>query len=443
MKSIRLLIVAALLVSLTNPASAQLGRVLDRAGSSANSRANNKVDKTVNTGLNKAEGEVDKVGRKKTPKTPQSGQSSQPGSPVAVPEPMAEPDAADAPAGRSERLTSLPVASRKLAAMPKPATLRTYANYDFVPGSKPLFDDDFYTDQSGMLGANWSLLSGQAVLSKVGEVLVMNIIGGNVGAVTPKLKDKNYLPDEFTLECDYLQTAGASPLEIWFSDSKDRDVMSFRISRDGVSLRYPVNNETRTLPVEVTPDLQGDAFTNRWHHIAFVRNGKTLKLYIDQYRVAGVPDNSAQPTKVFFGGIGSSQYPVVFKNVRLAEGSGIADIGPALTKGKYIAYGLRFDRNRAALRPESMGELTAIRTALSDDLATRYEIGGHTDADTPDDVTLTMKRAEAVRQQLIGMGIDGTRLVAKGYGKAKSVGDKKTLAGKAQNRRIEFVKMKK
>jgi OmpA-OmpF porin, OOP family len=41
----------------------------------------------------------------------------------------------------------------------------------------------------------------------------------------------------------------------------------------------------------------------------------------------------------------------------------------------------------------------------------------------------------------VSLGIDGGRLTTKGYGETKPIGDNNTFEGKANNRRVEFVKM--
>jgi outer membrane protein OmpA-like peptidoglycan-associated protein len=51
-------------------------------------------------------------------------------------------------------------------------------------------------------------------------------------------------------------------------------------------------------------------------------------------------------------------------------------------------------------------------------------------------------RAEAVRQYLINQGIDPQRLRAVGFGPNNPIGDNRTAAGRAMNRRIEVVRIK-
>jgi OOP family OmpA-OmpF porin len=53
---------------------------------------------------------------------------------------------------------------------------------------------------------------------------------------------------------------------------------------------------------------------------------------------------------------------------------------------------------------------------------------------------LSDQRANEVRKQLISMGVDSARPTAKGYGEGNPISDNTTAEGKANNRRVEFVK---
>jgi OmpA-OmpF porin, OOP family len=73
----------------------------------------------------------------------------------------------------------------------------------------------------------------------------------------------------------------------------------------------------------------------------------------------------------------------------------------------------------------------------------RLEIGGHTDADgdPAKNLTLSTARAEAVKKLLVDQGIDAARLTTKGYGATKPIDSNTTPEDKANNRRVEFVKL--
>ena len=53
---------------------------------------------------------------------------------------------------------------------------------------------------------------------------------------------------------------------------------------------------------------------------------------------------------------------------------------------------------------------------------------------------LSERRAEAVKAWLVKQGIDGTRLSSKGLGQSKPIDTNDTSEGRANNRRVEFVR---
>lgn len=72
---------------------------------------------------------------------------------------------------------------------------------------------------------------------------------------------------------------------------------------------------------------------------------------------------------------------------------------------------------------------------------TKIEIGGHTDntGDPNFNTTLSQDRADAVKDQLVKLGVSADMLTTKGYGSTKAIADNSTPEGKLKNRRIEFV----
>jgi outer membrane protein OmpA-like peptidoglycan-associated protein len=71
-----------------------------------------------------------------------------------------------------------------------------------------------------------------------------------------------------------------------------------------------------------------------------------------------------------------------------------------------------------------------------------FSVEGHTDSDGDDALnqTLSEKRALAVMDRLVSMGISVNRLKSAGWGESKPIGENSTAEGKANNRRVEFVK---
>jgi outer membrane protein OmpA-like peptidoglycan-associated protein len=104
-------------------------------------------------------------------------------------------------------------------------------------------------------------------------------------------------------------------------------------------------------------------------------------------------------------------------------------------KGIYFATGsAKVQRRSRKLLDEAVVALSAYPTL-------RLRIEGHTDSrgDAEKNRALSQARAESVRDHLVSKGIEAGRIEAVGLGDARPVADNKTAAGRAANRRIEFI----
>jgi len=93
---------------------------------------------------------------------------------------------------------------------------------------------------------------------------------------------------------------------------------------------------------------------------------------------------------------------------------------------------------------ESYGILKEIAGLLEESPSTRVKIIGHTDTDGNEmsNLLLSQQRAAAVKAALVNaLGIKPERLETDGKGQTKPIADNKTKEGKAQNRRVEFIKL--
>jgi len=104
-----------------------------------------------------------------------------------------------------------------------------------------------------------------------------------------------------------------------------------------------------------------------------------------------------------------------------------------------------FDLGKAVLREESFPELDRIATTLNENPNMTIEVGGHTDNTGSRDLNarFSQDRADAVREYLIGKGIEPDRIGSKGYGEARPVATNDTDEGRQTNRRVEFTITKK
>jgi len=107
------------------------------------------------------------------------------------------------------------------------------------------------------------------------------------------------------------------------------------------------------------------------------------------------------------------------------------------------AVSIEFDTGKATFTPKAVAALNAI---LDDAAVTalNVQINGHTDnvGDPTANLALSKARAEAVKQFLMTnapANFPAERVTARGFGDTQPVGDNKTAAGKAQNRRVEIL----
>ena len=423
-------------------ANAQIVNPADAAKNGATNRTNNEIYNGVDKGLNAVEQGIGGLFKKKPKEEPKDkNQNSQTQNSQNQNQQNKNPQTQNEQSKNNSSQTAANSSQKDSTKQ----SLKAYANYDFVAGQKIIFDDNFKDDQDGEFASHWDLINGQAVLNKFNGDLVMKITDGNYGSVVPLMKEKNYLPKDFTLEFDHYQLEGANRISFWFKDADNQEVMTGYVSNGGATMAFMTDAEQRSLEGTFPEELLNENYYNRWHHVAMVVKGKNIKIYVDQFRVLNVPNNTAVPTKVFFGGIGNSETPVIFKNVKIAEGGGMNVVGKAFTDGKYISHGIRFDVNKATIKPESMGEINGIVQILKDNPTLKFEIGGHTDADGDDasNLKLSQNRADAVKNQLVSLGIDAARLTSKGYGETKLLnrcknGVKCSEEEHLKNRRTEF-----
>ena len=102
---------------------------------------------------------------------------------------------------------------------------------------------------------------------------------------------------------------------------------------------------------------------------------------------------------------------------------------------------LYFAWDQAILEEDSYPVLDEVVQALNDNKGFRVQVEGHASSDGADDHnrTLSEQRADAVLNYLVTHGIDKVRLVSKGFGSSVPLDTNTTIAGRENNRRVEFV----
>ena len=245
----------------------------------------------------------------------------------------------------------------------------------------------------------------------------------------------DYLPEKFTIEFDAYFSEFCTPYRVYFWDK--------------VNQKPP-----KTIPhVVVKPDyvsVEGFSGTHLdkraypfWGHIALSFNTRALKVYFGEKRAMNIPNLRADPMGLT---IVSSQChagkQAMIKNIRIARGS--KDLyDRIMTDGKFVTSGILFDVNKATLKPESMGVINRVVKMMTEHPDLRLSVEGHTDSDGDKarNQELSEERAASVKEALVDRGIESSRLKTKGFGESKPVDSNSTPEGKANNRRVEFVKI--
>ena len=114
---------------------------------------------------------------------------------------------------------------------------------------------------------------------------------------------------------------------------------------------------------------------------------------------------------------------------------------PIEVNANIILKNVFFDTKQTQLKPESITELDNLVLLLTENPSLKIQIGGHTDnvGKPEDNQKLSLGRAVAVVNYLLGKGIKNERLTFKGFGETKPIADNKTEQGKALNRRTEVI----
>jgi OOP family OmpA-OmpF porin len=100
---------------------------------------------------------------------------------------------------------------------------------------------------------------------------------------------------------------------------------------------------------------------------------------------------------------------------------------------------INFETSSAAIRDYSISKIQRFADFLIQHPGSLVKIVGHTDSRGSKSVnySLSHRRAMAVVQELINLGVSSSRLTAIGKGEAMAIASNKTASGRAKNRRIE------
>lgn len=318
----------------------------------------------------------------------------------------------------------------------KPAPLKpgqgAWANYDFKPGDRILFADDFSTDEVGDFPRRFEFRSGQMEIVEWNEARWLRSAQGKFWIPLSET-----LPDRYTVEFDL---AGNGNSMVLTFDGKDDNQTAARMEFGEYFGRL------RSGEIDAQGEFGAGVKTDEKPvHIAISVDGQHVKAYANEKRVFNAPNgNVGRSNKIFINMNGwTADAPRMIANVRIAAGG--KKLYDALSeKGRVATQGVLFDTGSDRIRPESTPTLKEIGAMLKEHADLKLMIEGHTDnvGAAASNQALSEKRAEAVRQYLMATyGVEASRLQAKGFGSSKSSTTNDTPEGRQQNRRVELVRI--
>ena len=337
-------------------------------------------------------------------------------------------------------------------------SLQSYSKYDFIPGEKVIFYEDFSQDAVGDFPALWNT-NGSA------EVVTTNLYPGNwmkfVGDHCVWTDELLKLPDNYTIEFDIIPVMGEEGetmagyyfrlyqsinQKAWDGGAvPGKAGFNFAVEYTGrPTYRTYVNGDEGEL-LGLTGYIDDEELKQKKdqkYHIAVWVQKSRVRLYQEQSKIIDLPKafpvNSVKMDRIRF------EYgAAMISNIRIAVGA--PDMrNKLMTEGKLVTYGIYFDVNKDIVKPESYGTLKEIAAILNEVPDVQVSIVGHTDSDGADaaNLDLSKRRAASVKKELVNsFGVNGDRLATDGLGESQPVAPNDSPASKALNRRVEFIKL--
>lgn len=333
-------------------------------------------------------------------------------------------------------------------------SFKVYSKFDFIPGEKLIFFEDFSVEAIGDFPARWNT-------NGSGEIVTTNKAPGRWlqiktdGYYIPETKGG--FPENFTVEFDWIPTGKDEDVE-----SSDMEMELYLVSgtmsdpNEGGAIPGVAGNKINftkfttyfasyadgEYKVEGNADFELNK--NRSYRISVWVQKQRLRIYINETKLIDAPRGmpAGFTYNILRFEVGSASAPMI-ANFRVA--AGLPDLrNKLLTEGKLVSYGIYFDVTSDKLKPQSYGTLKEIAQVLSENPGLKIRIVGHTDSDGDDafNLDLSKRRALSVRSELAKtFGIDVSRMASDGKGETQPFGPNDTPSNKAINRRVEFIRL--
>ncbi len=373
-------------------------------------------------------------------------------------------NAIDGPVPTKNKSSAGEMREVKLGEEKKVTEITAYSKFDFIPGENTLLFDNFEQDAMGEFPLKWFTNGSGEIVSLEGQQgKWLQINSGSM--LSPTLK----LPENFTVEFDLfvnldLKSSAVFPgfhfelfdrgdrakrLDVYNYTLKNALFFSNSFDRDKVvaALDSRENNNQKLKSDKVF--LAG--FQSNYRsavHVALSIQKERLRLWYGQIKVLDLPTAVANPAnfnQMLFNGPKTREgYPAFYiSNLRIASGS--PDMrSKLLDSGRFVTNGIQFDVNSDKIKPASYGLIKEIANAINESPTMKIKIVGHTDNDgnVESNLSLSFKRAESVKRILVdSYNVKEAMLSTDGKGSNEPLSSNATAIGKAENRRVEFIKI--
>lgn len=442
--------------------NAQIINPKEVAKRKAQDRTNSTIDRTIDKGLDKVEEGIGNIFKKKEKPAKEEKTNNKTSSKKEKTEESEDSEDGDAEQETVSKPSSTSTSSSKsdsktTADQPK-ANLKAYSKFDFVAGEKVVAVEDFEQDAVGDFPAKWNTNAGGEIVNIDGQKGKW-LKASDRGLFFPDFVDQ--LPENFTMEFDMMISEDISEnmsgLRVFFPEiSKRKATFDANFGSDpqvGFDLHPMPNQEGSTSSAWVFDKNNDKVLENTipfsWksgeiNRVSIWRQKSRIRLYVNETKVWDLPkafDPNLKYSMLFSNDLFAGANFIT--NLRIAEGTPDTR-NKLLTEGKLVTRGILFDVNSDKIKPESYGVLKEIGTVLKENPTVKVKIIGHTDADGDDakNLDLSKRRAASVKNTLsTEFGIEAARLETDGKGETQPSDPNTTPQGKANNRRVEFVKL--
>jgi outer membrane protein OmpA-like peptidoglycan-associated protein len=206
-----------------------------------------------------------------------------------------------------------------------------------------------------------------------------------------------------------------------------------------------VENGSRILRNEIDKDYR-KIIAGR-SRVSIAVNKSRMRVWMNDNKIVDIPrlvPNSISHFKIYTRGLRDPRDvdEVYIANFRIAK-SGADNRSKLLTEGRLSSNAILFNTGSAIIQGGSNAVIQEVAEAMRIVPDMRILIVGHTDSDGSSEANLSLSkdRAAAVKSALVTQyGISSSRIETDGKGESNPVADNGSSSGKAQNRRVEFIK---